>query len=207
MNTKDKNSIRARLRRQRDGQDWSSGTQSVRYEAPGVVGTSDGYFAAHVDGDDVLLLDDAGEIIYKMAATDYRRLVSKNEARFKDEHQPDGRRSNRGATGRRWARDTERVSSRIPPGWAKELVRLGNVQADAVRTAIDIGLHPFGPESLIVELETALPCGIKANAGECGKPAFKAHAYPWRHPNYPGHWVLVPVCRECAAAAAKVYEE
>lgn len=111
----------------------------------------------------------------------------------------DGRRHNRGAPGRRWARPAVRVTSSIPLEWAAEPAWLAHSQADATRIAIDRALHPFEGAPIAIKLLTALPCGCRANVGQCGKPAFDAQAYAWRHPSYPGHWVIVPMCPECAA--------
>lgn len=113
---------------------------------------------------------------------------------------------NAGARGRRWARGADhRVVGYIQPAWADELLRLGRNQADAVRTAIDVALHPFEPQTAVISLASPHPCGIRSGDGVCGQPAQVAYAYPWRHPVYPGHWVILPVCRDCAERAARTY--
>lgn len=120
----------------------------------------------------------------------------------------DGRVFNRGTRGRTWAENTHPITGYIPPEWAKELVRLqlGDSQSDTVRTAIDIALHPFEETRLDpIRLPDPLPCGIRTGDGNCGSLAYVAYVYPWRHPVHPGHFVILPVCRECAEKAAEVY--
>lgn len=118
----------------------------------------------------------------------------------------DGRKLGGGKRGRRWASVTERVTGYIPPEWADALVRLQlGSQSDTVRTAIDLALHPFEEGTQIIRLTAPLPCGIRTFDATCGKPATVAYAYPWRHPVYPGHHVLLPVCQSCAEKAAAVY--
>lgn len=120
----------------------------------------------------------------------------------------DGRRANRGDTGRRWGVNGKRAVGYVPADWLNELVRFGKNQSDAVRVAIDIALHPMEHGSQLVSLSDPLPCGIRSDtaSGTCGKPAYIAHANLFRNPVLPGHWVLLPVCRDCALAAAKVYD-
>lgn len=116
----------------------------------------------------------------------------------------DGRSLNRGTPGRRWAEMERRVTGYVPGAWADELIRLGRNQSDAVRMAVDIALHPFEPVNLDpIRLTDPLECGIRTGDGNCGKPAYAAHVYRWRHPTYEGHYVLLPVCRECAEATMK----
>lgn len=120
----------------------------------------------------------------------------------------DGRVFNRGSRGRTWAENTHTITGYIPPEWARELVRLqlGDNQSDTVRTAIDITLHPFEETRLYpIRLADSLPCGIRKGEGHCGKPATVAYVYSWRHPVYAGHYVLLPVCQECAGKAVEVY--
>lgn len=121
----------------------------------------------------------------------------------------DNRKNNRGTPGRRWASNPKRVTGNIPEFWAGELVRFGNNESDAVRNAIDVALHPVEHESEIISLSSPLPCAIRANTptGICGKPAQHAHANRYRGTFLPGTWLIMPVCRECALAAAKQYED
>lgn len=118
-----------------------------------------------------------------------------------------GRNVNRGTPGRRWAVNEQRIVGYVPEEWVNELVRLGKSQSDAIRAAIDIALHPMEHESEMIRLADPLPCGIRSDtpSGTCGKPAYVAHANRWRNPALPGHWVVLPVCRGCVMAAAKVY--
>lgn len=122
----------------------------------------------------------------------------------------DGRSLNRGVPGKRsrtWAENTHAVTGYIPPAWADELSRLSDNQSDAVRTAVDVALHPFAADSLPpIRLTDPAPCGISRGDGYCGNPATAAHVYRWRHPTYPGHLVILPVCRECAEKAAAHYQ-
>lgn len=121
----------------------------------------------------------------------------------------DGRHANRGTVGRRWAINDTRIAAYIPSDWVDELIRLGRNQSDAIRVAIDIALHPLEHESTVIVLGDPLPCSIRADteSGICEKPAHVAYANRFRNPMTPGHWALQPVCKECALAAAKVYEE
>jgi hypothetical protein len=59
----------------------------------------------------------------------------------------------------------------------------------------------------IVTLSEPLPCWILAQTarGNCGRPATAAYLAP--HPDEPGAWVLMPVCRECASTAVELYED
>jgi hypothetical protein len=65
---------------------------------------------------------------------------------------------------------------------------------------------------IVLKFPHVLPCSIRnfdKPGGICGKPATVCHV--WQHTALgqwatPGLWVCQPVCRECAAAAAKVYE-
>lgn len=74
-------------------------------------------------------------------------------------------------------------------------------------------------ETVIIKLDAAtpLPCSIydPGRDAPCGKPAFVAYAYAHRHAAQPSRnaappllieWLVQPVCKECAAKAAKVYE-
>lgn len=119
----------------------------------------------------------------------------------------DKRKNNRGQVGRRWAAGVVRVVGYIPADLAKQLQAFGKNQSDAVRTAIDAALHPMDGDSDVIRLADSLPCGIRADtpSGVCGKPATVAHVNPLRSPVLPGHYVVLPVCQECAAAAAAVY--
>jgi len=58
--------------------------------------------------------------------------------------------------------------------------------------------------SLIIRLTDPLPCGILRAKGTCGKPAYVAHARPDKA--LEGQWLLLPVCKSCAFAAAAVYD-
>lgn len=140
----------------------------------------------------------------------YFRMSQFPGARRECENAPvDGRVFNRGAKGRTWAENTHAVTGYIPPDWARELSRLGagSSQSDAVRTAIDLALHPFGDDPpAIVVLSSSLPCGVQGGSGSCGEPATVACAYAWTHPVYAGHFVLLPVCPSCAREAARLYE-
>lgn len=121
----------------------------------------------------------------------------------------DGRHANRGTPGRRWAVNNLRVAVYLPSTWLNELIRFGKNQSDALRAAVDVALHPMEHESKLIELADSLPCGIRAEnpSGTCGKPAKFAHANRFRNPWLPGHWVLLPVCRDCALSVARVYED
>jgi hypothetical protein len=74
------------------------------------------------------------------------------------------------------------------------------------------GRPPILAGSDVIQLRTPLPCSIRNFDNEsdiCGKPATVAHCWPHEPDGLwatPGLWTLQPVCRECAAAAAKVYE-
>lgn len=66
-------------------------------------------------------------------------------------------------------------------------------------------------ESIIVKLETPLPCATyNAERNEpCGKPATVAYAYERRLNGPPPilvEWVLQPICRECVEASAALYK-
>lgn len=74
-------------------------------------------------------------------------------------------------------------------------------------------LRPVPTEITRVALSTLtpLPCSIrKTTAGNpngiCGKPATAGYVYPHTSYHSPGCWIVQPVCRECAMAAANVYE-
>ncbi|MBA7671058.1 hypothetical protein ES703_79209 [subsurface metagenome] len=56
----------------------------------------------------------------------------------------------------------------------------------------------------IIRLTDPLPCGILNAIDTCGKPAHVAHAY--EHEALVGYWMLLPVCKSCALAAAAVYD-
>ena len=123
------------------------------------------------------------------------------------ENEPVSRRNlNRGATGRVWAENDTRVTGYVPASWADQLVRLGENQSDAVRIAVDVVLHPFEDAKIDpIRLADPLPCGIRTDKKNCTNPATVAYAYPWRHPTYPYHYVLLPVCRNCAEKAVQNY--
>lgn len=72
-----------------------------------------------------------------------------------------------------------------------------------------------GSVHLVLATGYTLPCSIRRPTPTepdaiCGKPASVASAWPQESAGEwptPGLWTMQPVCRECAAAAAKVYEE
>lgn len=120
----------------------------------------------------------------------------------------DGRSIQRGAVGRRWAVNEQRVVGYVPTEWANELIRLGRSRSDAVRAAIDMALHPFEPVDIdSIRLTDSLPCGILTADGHCEKPAYAAHVYAWRHPIYGGHYVLLPQCKDCTMALVERNKE
>lgn len=72
-----------------------------------------------------------------------------------------------------------------------------------------------GNTHLVFASSYTLPCSIRKPTPAdpdaiCGKPASVASAWP-QEPDgpwpTPGLWTMQPICRECAEAAAKIYEE
>ncbi len=62
----------------------------------------------------------------------------------------------------------------------------------------------------IVKLGTALPCGVQlGGAVSCARDAYAAYAYPAAiagiDNDFPGHWILLPVCERCATETAALY--
>lgn len=63
-----------------------------------------------------------------------------------------------------------------------------------------------------LDTKTPLPCSVRNfdnPSGICGKPALVASVSPYDDGGEwatPGRWIVQPVCRECTAAMAKVYE-
>ena len=113
-----------------------------------------------------------------------------------------------GKSGRRYGKFSTNINLRIPQSVADELPRLGANTSDAVRAAISYALHPMKVDTtLAIKLVDSLPCGIRSGEGTCDKPAFAVHAVGWQHPLFAGHWVVLPVCKECARAAAAVYAQ
>lgn len=72
----------------------------------------------------------------------------------------------------------------------------------------DAALDMLGERVKVVRLATPLPCGTGGYT--CGRAAYGAYAYPATvagiDQNFPGHWVLLPVCDRCATATAQLYE-
>ena len=112
-----------------------------------------------------------------------------------------------GKRGRRYGKFPTMIVIRIPQSVADELPRLGDNTSDAVRAAIQYALHPMRVDTTIaIKLVDDLPCGIRTGEGVCGKPAYFVNCVGWQHPVFAGHWVVLPVCKECARAAAQVYQ-
>lgn len=71
---------------------------------------------------------------------------------------------------------------------------------------------PPGTTRIRFDRSYPLPCSIRSDtpSGICGKDAYVAYAWvpaPSGMWATPGLWTVQPVCAECAAAAAKVYEK
>lgn len=56
----------------------------------------------------------------------------------------------------------------------------------------------------VIKVDPDLPCGIKKPNSICGRPSQVAHVFP---NGEAGEMTILPVCRECAVAAASNYEK
>jgi hypothetical protein len=52
-----------------------------------------------------------------------------------------------------------------------------------------------------IKITPPLPCGTQAGESLCGKPASVAYADPAGG----GHYIILPICRDCALATMKLY--
>jgi len=61
--------------------------------------------------------------------------------------------------------------------------------------------QPPQPQSQIFKFEPAVPCATWDGEKLCEKPATVASG--WRTGR--GEWILLPMCKDCVTATAKVY--
>lgn len=68
--------------------------------------------------------------------------------------------------------------------------------------------RPTPPEITSVRVEPPLPCSIRhPEDGICGRPATEAYIYPHDTEMTPGAWLIQPMCRQCMAKTAALYEQ
>jgi hypothetical protein len=59
-------------------------------------------------------------------------------------------------------------------------------------------------DTVTLAIDPPLPCAVVTSGGTCNRPARVVHACRVSGPR-PGHWLIMPVCEECAEAGTALH--